>query len=618
MNLYGRHFVAALGIYPVYVLHTRPQDRHSRIDKDPQRSSVSNESNTENGIKYDIINRFVEGFARKTSEKFWNVKDEEEQCLPEPGKVHFFRSNGSLCIHPLGNLLENIMSFCSGDLVSERDVQEAVDQIWITSIKGKMGTGDAPVPKPIVEFFGSTFRVSFSIPCDFDTRQVVVEMKKFLRKQQMGTDEFQAFSEEQTSGPRGTAIVVRARSQLGGSVSLHIFEEKASDSSDNGFCRIEYEASLNEENLKLLSVSMDGLHRQKYKDLHSWLGDEDGPIRDWNNAIDTGKYWSSLQEIMKALEHGNEIEDGDYGSGWLADLHKFLEKGLDYEESRRMKMNESVLIRRLKLLGCTIVMPEEDMKDSANQVDFAGVWPGFAGYEDQKKIIAEDIILPIQHPEVYKKLRSKTRGKLERTAEKVALFSGPPGTGKSSAAQAIASLVKLPLVRIHVDNHSTSSLWHLEREHKLIRAIHACNDMKNGAIVLISLPESSVSLLPLVLQAMDPVSEKTQYIISTDSIDSVNISCLNSFSTRIAFMLPSEKDREDIFRHYARHLSIKDAQNLATLSKGLSGSDIKSICDRSEHQWAANICKEGSTDLAGAPGLEVYESVLSQWNTTDS
>ena len=615
MNLHGRHYVAALGIFPFVFHQTSTQDRQNKTDKDPQRSNVSiNDVNNESRT----INKVLKEFALYILRQAGNVRN-EEQCQKFPESEHVYRGipsngNGPLYTQHPSNLFKIFTAFCTDDSVSERDAQEAVDLIW-KSIKGKVGGDDAPMPQPVVEFFGSTFRVSFSIPRELDTRQAVVEMKKFLRKQQEGTDGLQAFSEEQTSGPRGTATVVRSRSRHGGEVSLHILEEK---SSDVGYSRIEYEASLNEENLQLLTVSMKGLHRQKYKDLESWLGDEGGPLREWNSHIDVGKYWNSLYDFIRDLENGNDIKEGSHGS-WLEDLHTFLEKGFDYEESRRMKTNESILIRRLKLLGCSIVMPDEEMKDNANQADYAGAWPGFAGYEDQKKVITEDIILPIKHPEIYKNLKSRTRGKLSgRATGKVALFSGPPGTGKSSAAQAVASLVQLPLVHVHVHDDSNSSLLHLGKEHKLIRSIHACNDIKSGAIVLISLPEKSVSLLPLLLQAVDPVSEKTQFIVSTDSIDSIDVSCLNSFSTRIAFMIPSEKDSADIFRHYARHLSIKDTEYLASLSKGLSGADIKMICDRAEHQWAANICKGGSKDLAGAPGLEVYESVLSQAKPTHS
>ncbi|MGW3470106.1 ATP-binding protein [Saccharopolyspora sp. NPDC000995] len=79
----------------------------------------------------------------------------------------------------------------------------------------------------------------------------------------------------------------------------------------------------------------------------------------------------------------------------------------------------------------------------------AGLWEALAGMEREKDIIERRIVLPLSHPE-----RAERHGVLPPKA--VVLF-GPPGTGKTSFAKAIASRLTWPFVELFPSRLATSS-----------------------------------------------------------------------------------------------------------------------------------------------------------------
>ncbi|MGI8305894.1 ATP-binding protein [Saccharopolyspora hattusasensis] len=79
----------------------------------------------------------------------------------------------------------------------------------------------------------------------------------------------------------------------------------------------------------------------------------------------------------------------------------------------------------------------------------AGLWEALAGMEREKDIIERRIVLPLSHPE-----RAERHGVLPPKA--VVLF-GPPGTGKTSFAKAIASRLTWPFVELFPSRLAASS-----------------------------------------------------------------------------------------------------------------------------------------------------------------
>lgn len=61
-----------------------------------------------------------------------------------------------------------------------------------------------------------------------------------------------------------------------------------------------------------------------------------------------------------------------------------------------------------------------------------GFW---IGYEEQKELIEETLLLALLHPEVYSNISSKTRKQKGENRPRAVLFEGPPGCGKTTSAR---------------------------------------------------------------------------------------------------------------------------------------------------------------------------------------
>ena len=118
--------------------------------------------------------------------------------------------------------------------------------------------------------------------------------------------------------------------------------------------------------------------------------------------------------------------------------------------------------------------------------------------------------------------------------------------------------------------------------------------------------EATRRVLSVLLRKIDgfDAREGILTIGATNRVDDLDRALLSRFDSIIRFPLPGATERAQIFRSYARHLDQASLEELAPLSRGLSGRTIEDICELAERRWARLLIAEKKTGLrASGPHL---------------
>jgi len=238
-------------------------------------------------------------------------------------------------------------------------------------------------------------------------------------------------------------------------------------------------------------------------------------------------------------------------------------------------------------------------------------WEDVVGLETAKKAVKEAIVYPVQRPDLFP--LGWPRG--------ILLF-GPPGCGKTLLAAAVATEIDANFYQI--DAASIMSKWLGEAEQNVaklfVSARKSANDGK-AAIVFVDELDSlmgahsnevggEIRVKNQFLKEMDGIMDKGKalhvYVIgATNKPWDLDWAFIRRFQKRIMVPLPDHNTRLNMLKHYTGNLEISsdvDLHELARLSEGFSGSDIRDVCQSAQLSLIGEFFESGkATDKQAKP-----------------
>jgi SpoVK/Ycf46/Vps4 family AAA+-type ATPase len=230
------------------------------------------------------------------------------------------------------------------------------------------------------------------------------------------------------------------------------------------------------------------------------------------------------------------------------------------------------------------------------------VWDEVVGLETAKKAIKEAIVYPVQRPDLFP--LGWPRG--------ILLF-GPPGCGKTLIAAAVAT--ELDATFYSIDAASIMSKWLGEAEQNVAKLFGSARKSANEgkpAIVFVDELDSlmgqhsnevggEIRVRNQFLKEMDGVMDKGKalhvYVIgATNKPWDLDWAFIRRFQKRILVPLPDHNTRLMMLKLYTTNLQIAedvDLHELARLSEGFSGSDIRDVCQSAQLSLIGEFFESG-------------------------
>ncbi len=232
-------------------------------------------------------------------------------------------------------------------------------------------------------------------------------------------------------------------------------------------------------------------------------------------------------------------------------------------------------------------------------------WEEVVGLDMAKKAIKEAIVYPVQRPDLFP--LGWPRG--------ILLF-GPPGCGKTLIAAAVAT--ELDATFYSIDAASIMSKWLGEAEQNVAKLFCSARKSSNDgkpAIVFVDELDSlmgqhtnevggEIRVRNQFLKEMDGVMDKGKalhvYVIgATNKPWDLDWAFIRRFQKRILVPLPDHPTRLMMLKLYTSNLTIAtdvDLHELARLSEGFSGSDIRDVCQSAQLKLIGEFFETGQAN----------------------
>ncbi|URE43284.1 Holliday junction DNA helicase ruvB N-terminus [Musa troglodytarum] len=219
-------------------------------------------------------------------------------------------------------------------------------------------------------------------------------------------------------------------------------------------------------------------------------------------------------------------------------------------------------------------------------------WESIKGLDNAKRLLKEAVVMPIKYPKYFTGLLSPWKG--------ILLF-GPPGTGKTMLAKAVATECKTTFFNISAS--SIVSKWRGDSE-KLVRVLFELARHHAPATIFLdeidaiisqrgearSEHEASRRLKTELLIQMDGLTKTNELVFvlaATNLPWELDAAMLRRLEKRILVPLPEPEARRAMFEELLPSVPAKAEvpyEYLVEKTEGYSGSDIRLVCKEAAMQ----------------------------------
>jgi transitional endoplasmic reticulum ATPase len=262
-------------------------------------------------------------------------------------------------------------------------------------------------------------------------------------------------------------------------------------------------------------------------------------------------------------------------------------------------------------------LKKKTLKDTKHKprkriVDFT--FQNIGGYDAVKQEIRDAIVMPMRHPDLYKRLNIR--------APKGILLWGAPGTGKTLFARTIAK--ECSATFYHIRSSDIMSEWFGVSERRVKQLFSKASKTKPSIIFFdeleslapnrqaITIEDARTSLLSSLLSEMDgfvPLSQVT-ILGSTNMPNRLDPALLRPgrFDKMIYIPPPNKSERKEILKI---HLSGKpidqiDIEQLTQKTNLFTGADLELLVNSATTAWVKKFIANKKEPLS----MEYFESAL--------
>jgi proteasome regulatory subunit len=288
-------------------------------------------------------------------------------------------------------------------------------------------------------------------------------------------------------------------------------------------------------------------------------------------------------QVIDILDDGRAVVKSSTGPNFVVYVSKTLPKNLF--PGVRVALNQ-------RTFSIVEILPQtKDPFVRGMEVELAPpvTYNDIGGLNEQIQEIRETVELPLTHPEVFEEIGIDP--------PKGVLLCGPPGSGKTLVAQAVARETKSTFLRIIGSEFVQKFIGEGAR---LVREVFQLAREKSPSIVFIDELDAVASRRLEVATSGDREVQRTlmqllsvldgfdargdvRIVAATNRPDILDPALLRPgrFDRVIEFPFPDENARLEILRIHTRRMNLAGDFNhyaIVKLTDGATGADIKSIC----------------------------------------